>query len=90
MGVTPGWTVIMLIYGGIMLLIGLFNIRQLPSGKVREFTDVTLKDRFKELLFIFKTSLQRSIYSTISVLLFCTFCRRLCSKIVPLFKSKSK
>lgn len=72
MGVTPGWTVIMLIYGGIMLLIGLFNIRQLPSGKVREFADITLKDRFKELLFILRTSLQRSIYSTISVLLFCT------------------
>ena len=86
LGVTPGWTVIMLIYGGIMLLIGLFNIKQLPSGKIREFTDITLKDRFKELLFIFKTSLQRNIYSTIYLFYyFVPLCRRFCSKDCTFF-----
>jgi PAT family beta-lactamase induction signal transducer AmpG len=86
MGVSPGWTVIMLIYGGIMLLIGLFNIRQLPSGKVREFTDVTLKDRFKELLFIFKNFFtKKHIFYYICFIILYRFAEGFAVKIVPLF-----
>ena len=86
MGVTPGWTVIMLIYGGIMLLIGLFNIRQLPSGKIREFTDVTLKDRFKELLFIFKNFFtKKHIFYYICFIILYRFAEGFAVKIVPLF-----
>lgn len=90
LGVTPGWTVIMLIYGGIMLLIGLFNIRQLPSGKIREFTDITLKDRFKELLFIFKNFFtKKHIFYYICFIILYRFCRRFCSKDCTSF-SKSR
>ena len=86
MGVTPGWTVIMLIYGGIMLLIGLFNIRQLPSGKVREFADITLKDRFKELLFIFKNFFtKKHIFYYICFIILYRFAEGFAVKIVPLF-----
>ncbi|AMR40736.1 MFS transporter [Elizabethkingia anophelis] len=86
LGVTPGWTVIMLIYGGIMLLIGLFNIRQLPSGKIREFTDITLKDRFKELLFIFKNFFtKKHIFYYICFIILYRFAEGFAVKIVPLF-----
>ncbi|WP_407478049.1 MFS transporter [Elizabethkingia meningoseptica] len=86
MGIKPAWTIIMLIYGGIMLIIGLLNMRKLPSGVSLQFSDITLKQRFKELLNVFANFFTKKhiIYYIFFIILY-RFAEGFAVKIVPLF-----
>ncbi|MDE5492349.1 MFS transporter [Elizabethkingia meningoseptica] len=86
MGIKPAWTIIMLIYGGIMLIIGLLNMRKLPSGASLQFSDITLKQRFKELLNVFANFFTKKhiIYYIFFIILY-RFAEGFAVKIVPLF-----
>lgn len=79
-------TIIMLIYGGIMLIIGLLNMRKLPSGASLQFSDITLKQRFKELLNVFANFFTKKhiIYYIFFIILY-RFAEGFAVKIVPLF-----
>ncbi|WP_407484131.1 MFS transporter [Elizabethkingia meningoseptica] len=86
MGIKPAWTIIMLIYGGIMLIIGLLNMKKLPSGASLQFSDITLKQRFKELLNVFANFFTKKhiIYYICFIILY-RFAEGFAVKIVPLF-----
>lgn len=86
MGIKPAWTIIMLIYGGIMLIIGLLNMRKLLSGASLQFSDITLKQRFKELLNVFANFFTKKhiIYYIFFIILY-RFAEGFAVKIVPLF-----
>ena len=85
LGVTTAWTFVMLAYGAVMILLGLYNLRTLPTGKkataVHSGSEAmaTLGDVLKTF---FK---KRNIWLGIIFIIFYRFAEGQAMKITPLF-----
>jgi PAT family beta-lactamase induction signal transducer AmpG len=85
MGVITAWTIVMLAYGGVMVLLGLYNLRSLPTGK--KATAVHSSREARSTLGDVLTSFfrKRNIWLGIVFIIFYRFAEGQAMKITPLF-----
>jgi PAT family beta-lactamase induction signal transducer AmpG len=85
MGVLSAWTIVMLAYGGVMVLLGLYNLRSLPTG--RKATSVHSGREALTTLGDVLTSFfrKRNIWLGIVFIIFYRFAEGQAMKITPLF-----
>lgn len=89
-GIPIAWTVVMFIYGIIMVLLGLYNMRAIPTGKESEKV-YTLKDGFKTLKDVVITFFQKkNIWFSLCFIVFYRFAEGQAIKITPLFFKASR
>jgi PAT family beta-lactamase induction signal transducer AmpG len=84
-GITKAWMVVMGIFGGILILMGLYHTKMLPSGGSSDSVN-SLKEAFETFWHIVKSFFQKKyiIWGIIFIILFRTAEGQL-TKIVPLF-----
>lgn len=87
-GTVMAWMTIMFIIGGIMLILGIYHIKMLPSGSSNADTGDkgTFKDQMSELGSVFKDFFQKPhiVYYIFFIILY-RFAEGFVMKIVPLF-----
>jgi len=85
LGVVSAWMVVMCVYGFIMISLGLYHIRMLPSGGAA--TEVkSLHEGMQTLLDVIKTFFsKKSIWWYIGFIIFYRFAEGFAIKIAPLF-----
>lgn len=84
-GVANAWTIVMLIFGGIMLLMGLYNSRVLPTGTAAK-TAKSRKEIAQTLGDVFVTFFQKKhILFSLVFIIFYRFAEGHAIKIAPLF-----
>ncbi|MFD2285937.1 MFS transporter [Pedobacter petrophilus] len=89
-GIPNAWMVVMFIYGIIMVLLGLYNMRAIPSGKESENIH-SLKDGFKTLKDVVITFFQKkNIWFSLCFIVFYRFAEGQAIKITPLFFKASR
>ena len=89
-GIANAWMVVMFVYGLIMVLLGLYNMRVLPSTAiVRETTSV--KEGFATLKDVIITFFQKkNIWYSLCFIVFYRFAEGQAIKIIPLFFKASR
>lgn len=84
-GVRNAWMVVMFVYGLIMVILGLYNMRVLPSGQEAAKTS-TLKEGFGTLKDVIVTFFQKkNIWYSLCFIVFYRFAEGQAIKIIPLF-----
>lgn len=84
-GVRNAWMVVMFVYGLIMLLLGFYNMRVLPSSQAAAKTS-TLKEGFDTLKDVIITFFQKkNIWYSLCFIVFYRFAEGQAIKIIPLF-----
>ncbi len=84
-GITQAWVIIMLVFGGIMLLMGIYNSRVLPTGG-KAVRKESSKDIAKTLRDVFVTFFQKkNIWFALLFIVFYRFAEGHAIKIAPLF-----
>lgn len=85
MGITHAWMIVMAVYGTVMIALGLYHIRMLPSGgKAAEVK--TLKEGFRTMSDVLKTFFQKKfIVWYIGFIILYRFAEGFAIKIAPLF-----
>ncbi len=85
-GVTHAWMVIMLACGLILMLIGLYHSKTLPTGASSADQSVGFADTMKNTMMVFKDFFTKKyIWIYIAFIVFYRFTEGLVIKIVPLF-----
>ncbi len=84
-GITEAWMIVMSLFGGILILMGLYHIKMLPSGGSSNEVE-TVSDAFKIFLDVVKTFFQKKniLWGIAFIVLFRSAEGQL-TKIVPLF-----
>lgn len=84
-GITNAWMVVMVVYGLIMIVLGLYNMRVLPSGnEVQKVSSV--KEGFATLKDVIITFFQKkNIWFSLCFIVFYRFAEGQAIKIIPLF-----
>ncbi|MBK8052629.1 MAG: MFS transporter [Saprospiraceae bacterium] len=90
LGVVSAWTIVMCIYGAIMILVGLYHIKMLPSDAAK--TEVaTLDEGFARLKDVITTFFQKKyIWLGIVFIILYRFAEGQAIKIAPLFFKADK
>jgi len=84
-GVTEAWMVVMGLFGGILILLGLYHMRMLPSGGSSDEVH-SLKQAFETFWQVLKTFFQKkNIYWGIAFIILFRSAEGQLTKIVPLF-----
>lgn len=85
MGITSAWMVVMFMYGIIMVLLGLYNMRMLPSGGETK-TVHSVKESMNTLKDVIVTFFQKKhIWFSLAFIVFYRFAEGQAIKITPLF-----
>lgn len=85
LGVVSAWTIVMLVYGAVMVLLGLYNLRSLPTGKKATVVH-SRREAMTTLGDVLKTFFQkRHIWLGIVFIIFYRFAEGQAMKITPLF-----
>lgn len=86
LGITYAWMVIMLICAGLMMVLGFYHIRMLPSGGAATSRITSTSDAMKELWEVIRSffSKKHIIFYIIFIILY-RFAEGFAMKIVPLF-----
>lgn len=86
-GVINAWVTVMLMFGGIMTLLGIYHLRMLPSGVNQEAeNDTTSAQGMDTLWDVLKTFFQKKyIYWYIAFIILYRFAEGFAIKIAPLF-----
>ena len=85
MGLVNSWRVIMLICGGILLLVALYHIRVLPTGKIPERAD-TFEQKMEGLKEVIRSFFQKKyIFIYLLFIVLYRFAEGLAMKIAPMF-----
>ncbi|HEV7331702.1 MAG TPA: MFS transporter [Flavisolibacter sp.] len=90
MGTLQAWTIVMVLYGGIMCLLAIYNARTLPSGQAAGAVQSTAQTRrtLRDVLVsFFKKPL---IWLSIIFIIFYRFAEGQAIKVVPLFLKAEK
>ena len=89
-GVVSAWTIVMCIYGAIMILVGLYHIRMLPSDAAKVQVS-TLSEGFSRLEDVITTFFQKKyIWLGIIFIILYRFAEGQAIKIAPLFFKADK
>ncbi len=84
-GVVNAWTTVMLLYGLIMVLLGLYNMKMLPTGGVSKKVH-SVKEGFDTLKDVMITFFQKkNIWFSLCFIVFYRFAEGQAIKITPLF-----
>ncbi|MCA5004377.1 MFS transporter [Sphingobacterium sp. WQ 366] len=89
-GVSTAWMIVMFVYGAIMILLGFYNMRALPSEE-----DVEKRPSFKEGLSTLKDVIisffqKKYIWFSLAFIVFYRFAEGQAIKIIPLFFKASR
>lgn len=85
MGITSAWMVVMFLYGIIMVLLGLYNMRMLPSGGESKAV-LSVKESMDTLKDVIVTFFQKKhIWFSLAFIVFYRFAEGQAIKITPLF-----
>ncbi|MGV3704389.1 MAG: MFS transporter [Arcticibacter sp.] len=89
-GIPSAWMVVMFIYGIIMVLLGLYNMRALPSSSQVKTTS-SVREGFATLKDVIITFFQKKhIWASLCFIVFYRFAEGQAIKIVPLFFKASR
>lgn len=89
-GIRNAWMMVMFVYGIIMVLLGLYNMRVLPSG-IQAKNTATVKEGFVTLKDVIITFFQKkNIWFSLCFIVFYRFAEGQAIKIVPLFFKASR
>ena len=89
-GIRNAWMIVMFVYGIIMLALGLYNMRVLPSGQQVARTS-SLKEGFDTLKDVIITFFQKkNIWFSLCFIVFYRFAEGQAIKIIPLFFKASR
>ena len=84
-GIANAWMIVMFCYGGIMVLLGIYNARVIPSTQ-EPVGAVTLKDGFLTLKDVIITFFQKKyVWFSLCFVVFYRFAEGQAIKIIPLF-----
>lgn len=85
MGIINSWMIVMLLYGAIMVVLGLYNMRALPSGGVSKSVH-SVKEGMHTLKDVVKTFFQKkNIWFSLCFIVLYRFAEGQAIKITPLF-----
>ena len=83
---TNAWMIVMIAIGALMILLGLYHIKQLPSGKGTAVKTESAKETFDRLVEVLKNFFtKKHIVYYIFFIILCRFGEGFVMKIVPLF-----
>lgn len=89
-GVVNAWMIVMFAYGLIMILLGIYNMRAIPSGQPAAQTS-SLKEGFSTLKDVIVSFFQKKyIWFSLAFIVFYRFAEGQAIKIIPLFFKASR